>query len=323
MRRVAGLVASALGTFLIVLALLIRFYVADQAIKFPLNENTVSTATATNVSYFSASQLAELTGVDMTDTTTTQGDVVAGKSGTAVWNQFSYLYDTTNKQTFQYSVQRLVFDRRSGELINCCGAYVGTDTHLKASGLGYVWPLGAQKKTYQVFNTTLMKPVPATYQGSAVIDGENTYEYVQNVPASQSGTQTVPGSLVGMSGQQTVTLGEYFQGTTTDWVDPVTGAPVKVVSGQKVYLANSSGTPVLTLLNASFTTTPATVAAAVSTAKSDDAKVSLLTVILPVVFGLVGIILLVMGFVLLRSRRDYAEYDDDNAESFEGGEVPA
>ena len=53
MRRVAGLVMSALGTFLVVLALLLRFYVAGQAIKFPLNENSISTLTANNASYFS------------------------------------------------------------------------------------------------------------------------------------------------------------------------------------------------------------------------------------------------------------------------------
>jgi hypothetical protein len=323
MRRVAGLVASALGTFLIVLALLLHFYVAGQAIKFPLNENTVSTLTASNVSYFSASQLTEETGVDMTDTTTTQGDVAGSNSSDAVWNEFSYLYDTTNSQPFQYTLQRLAFDRRSAELVNCCGAYVGTNTHLKASGLGYVWPFNAQKKTYQVFNTTLLKTEPATYQGTAVVDGENTYIYVENVSPSQSGTQTVPGALVGMNDQQTVTLGEYFQGTTTDWVDPVTGAPVKVETKQHVYLANSSGTPVLTLLNADFTTTPATVAAAVKTAKSDDTKVSLITVILPVVIGLAGLIFLVIGIVLLRSRNEYDEYDESSAEDYEGGEVPA
>lgn len=126
-----------------------------------------------------------------------------------------------------------------------------------------------------------------------------------------------------MNDQQTVTLGEYFQGTTTDWVDPVTGAPVKVETKQHVYLANSSGTPVLTLLNADFTTTPATVAAAVKTAKSDDTKVSLIILILPVVIGLAGLIFLVIGIVLLRSRNEYEEYDESSAEDYEGGEVPA
>ena len=43
MRRVAGLVLSGLGAFLIVLALLIRFVVVGEVVKFPLNEHSIST----------------------------------------------------------------------------------------------------------------------------------------------------------------------------------------------------------------------------------------------------------------------------------------
>ena len=56
MRRVSGLVLSALGTFLIVLALLTKFVVAGEAVKFPLNENTITTLTAQNAKYFSPSR---------------------------------------------------------------------------------------------------------------------------------------------------------------------------------------------------------------------------------------------------------------------------
>lgn len=322
MRRVIGLVASALGAFLIVLALMTRFYVAGQAIKFPLNEDTVTTLRASNVSYFSPSALAERTGVDMTGTTTTQGDVASGNSGRAVWNEFTYLYDSTNHQAFEYSLARLAFDRRTGALLNCCGAAVGTNTKLTFSGLGYVWPIGAKKKTYELFDMTLLRPMPAHYAGTAVVDGETTYKYVETVPATQSGTQTLPGALVGMKNQQTAQLGEYYKATTTDWVDPQTGAPVKVTSAQHLYLVSSSGTEVLNLLSADFSTTPGSVAAAVNTAKSDDAKISLITVILPAAFGLLGIILLVIGVILFRSGTGY-EYDAEPAGDLEGGEIPA
>ncbi len=42
MRRVVGLVAVGLGTFLLVSGLLLRFYVAGQVVKFPLNEYQVT-----------------------------------------------------------------------------------------------------------------------------------------------------------------------------------------------------------------------------------------------------------------------------------------
>jgi Porin PorA len=320
MRRVAGLVLSALGTFLIVLALLTKFVVAGEAVKFPLNENTVTTLIAQNAKYFNTSQLAVETGVTLEDTLTTQGDNAAGSSGTAVWNQFNYVYDKTNFQTVSYSTDRYAFDRKSGELSNCCGAAIGTNTKVHFSGLGLVWPLNAQKQTYPVFNTTLLKPVPAVYSGTASVQGENTYKYVQTVQPTQIGTQAVPGALIGQPSEASVTLPEFFAGTTTEWVDPVTGAPVKGVSTQHQYLADASGNEVLTLIDATFATTPASIASTLHTARNYDSQINLVQVVLPLILGIVGVILLLMGLVLFfTSRPRDAEYVEDH----EVGEVPA
>jgi Porin PorA len=322
MRRVAGLIASALGAFLIVLAVLTRFVVVGEAVKFPLNENTISTLEAQNASYFSPAALAEQTGVTLEDTLTVQGDSAAGTETRAVWNEFSYVYDLTNHSAVQYSTNRLAFDRRTGELLNCCGSAIGTNSALTMSGLGSVWPLGTQKKTYQVYDTTLLKPVPTTYEGTAVVDGESTYKFVETVAPTKSGTQTLPGSLVGIKDQQSVTLPEYYSATTTEYVDPITGAPVEGVSHQDLYLQNSAGQPVLTLTNATFTSTPASIAAAVKTAKHYDGEISLISVTLPVILGLAGIVLLVLGtiLVLISRREDYYEYAE---EDYQTGQVTA
>jgi Porin PorA len=322
MRRVAGLIMAGLGAFLIVLALLIRFVVVGEVVKFPLNENTITTLTATNASYFSPAKLAELSGVSMEDTITVQGDNAAGNSSRAVWTEFSYVYDKTNGQSVQYGTQRLAFDRRTGVLLNCCGAFIGTSTGVHFSGQGYVWPLGAQEKTYPVFDTTLLKPVPAVFSGSSAVDGLTVYKYVQTVSATKVGTQTLPGTLVGSSAQS-VTLDEYDQSTTTEYVDPTSGAPVEGVSTQHLYLVNSSGESVLNLLAATFTTTPASVASAVKTAKHYDSEISLVSAILPVVLGLVGIILLAMGLILGLSRTEDEYEDGYEEEEFETGEVSA
>ena len=316
MRRVTGLVAVALGTFLIVLAALARFYVAGQVVKFPLDENSVTTLTASNVSYFSTGLLQELTKVSMTDTSTTQGDVAAGTKHTAVWNNFTYLYDNTNQQTYTYSLRRLAFDRRSGELVNCCGTAIdGKKVHV--AGLGYVWPLNAQKQTYEIFDSTLMKPEPATFAGRDSVDGLSTYKYVENVTPTQFATQTLPGSLVGMPAQQTVQLGEYYTGTTTEWVDPITGAPVQVAMSEHLYLAANSGRSVLNLLDGDFTTTPGSVAAAVSTAKSYDAKISVISIVIPAAGGLAGVMVLFIGIILGRRPRGY-EYIDEAEQDLAG-----
>jgi uncharacterized membrane protein len=322
MRRVAGLVLSALGAFLIVLALLTRFVIVGEAVKFPLNEDSISTLVASNASYFSPTKLQELTGVTLNDTVTVEGDNAAGSSSQAVWNEFSYVYDETNRLTYQYSAERLAFNRRTGELINCCGAAIGTNSNVHLSGQGFVWPIGSQQQTYQYFDTTLLKPEPSVYSGTAVVDGLTTYKYTETILGDKSGTVTLPGSLVNDPTAQSVTLNEYDQATTTFYVDPGTGAPVKEVSNQHLYL-QSGGAEVLDLLSAHFESTPSTIASAVSNAKSKDAEIELVSVILPVVFALVGLILLVMGIILTMSVRE-AEYEDDGyADDYETGGVPA
>jgi Porin PorA len=316
MRRVTGLVAAALGTFLIVLAALTRFYVAAQIVKFPLDENSVTTLTAQNVSYFNTGLLQEMSRVSMTDTSTTQGDVAAGSAHTAVWNNFTYLYDDTNQLTYSYSLRRLAFDRRSGDLVNCCGTAID-GKKANVSGLGYVWPLNAQKRTYEVFDSTLMKPEPVSFTGTASVDGLSTYKYVENISPTQFATQTLPGSLVGTAAQLTVQLGEYYAATTTDWVDPITGAPVQVTLSEHLYLAGSSGSSALNLLDAHFVSTPASVAAAVSTARSYDAKIGVITLVIPATGGLAGIIILLIGIILGRQPGGY-EYADEAEQDLAG-----
>jgi len=239
-----------------------------------------------------------------------------------VWNEFSYVYDETNRLTYEYSTERLAFDRRSGELLNCCGAAVGTNSKVHLSGQGFVWPIGAQQQTYQYFDTSLLKPQPSVYSGTAVVDGLTTYKYVETVLGDKSGTLTLPGSLVNDPTAQSVTLDEYDAATTTFYVDPGTGAPVKEVSNQHLYL-QSGGAQVLNLLNAHFESSPSTIASAVSNAKSKDAEIELVSVILPVVFALVGLILLVMGIILTMAVREQPEYDDGYADEYEPGEVTA
>ncbi len=319
MRRGTGLVACALGAFLIVLALFTRYYIADQAIKFPLNEHTVTTLSASNVSYFNSGELQELTGVTMTETSTTEGDVASGSASTAVWNNFSYLFDRTNDLTYDYSLQRLAFSRRSAELVNCCGANVNAK-RAHFSGLGYVWPFGAQKTTYQIFDTTMMKTHPVSYAGTATVDGLATYKYVEAVAPTRIGTEQLPGSLVGMLDDATVSLGEYYAGTTTNYVDPMTGVPVSVTFGRHLYLVDSAGKEVLNLLKATFVTTPASIAAAVNTAKSDNAKIIVLTVIAPATVGLAGLILLIIGVIMARSREE--SDDEDLAQVGDRGGAP-
>jgi hypothetical protein len=315
MRRVAGLIASGLGAFLLASGLLLRFYVAGQVIRFPLNEYRVVTLAGTGVTYFSPSLLKDVTGVTMRVTRTTEGDVAAGTSSRAVWNQFSYSYDETNGVAYQSLTQRSAFDRRTGELIACCGETVGAYAGHQ-SGLAFVWPYGTRQTSYQVFDTTLLKPMTVRYAGRATIDGMSVYRFVEQVPAGQFGTQKLPGSLVGLHGQPTVTLQEYDQAANTYWVDPVTGAVVDTSEDQKVTLRDN-GTQRLVLFQGDLAMTPRSVLSSVTSDRTRRTEIDAITLTIPLGLGLAGAVILAAGACLALWRRksgtDPAELDYETA----------
>jgi hypothetical protein len=302
MRRVIGLVASGLGAFLLVSGLLMRFYVAGHVIKFPLNEYRITTLAGQHVTYFSPSLLKDVTGVSMRVTRTIEGDMAAGASSRAVWTQFSYSYDATNGIAYQALTQRSAFDRRTGALIACCGETVGAYTG-RQSGLAFVWPFGTQQTSYQIFDTTLLKPMPVQYAGQATIDGLPTYRFVEQVPAEQFSTQKLPSSLVGLHGQPTVTLAEYYQATKTYWVDPVTGAVVDTNENQKITLKDSSGVQRLVLFQGDLATTAQSVQSSVRADRTRRAAVVAITLTAPLGLGLAGAVILAAGAAGVRWRR--------------------
>lgn len=312
MRRIIGLVASSLGTFLIVFALLLHFLVSKQVLKFPLGTYRVLTYQAANATYLDGATQAEIYNANVRLTQTLRGDASAGSSGVSVWDQFIYLYDTTNKRQIQYQQSRLAFDRRTAVLVDCCGADVGSDTHVNFTGLGVIFPINSQKQTYDVFDTTLLKAVPAFYVGQATVDGLPAYKYVATVAPTQLGTQAVPGVMVGSKAAQ-VSLGEFYQDTTTYYVDPVTGTIVNVSQNEHIGLRDATGAEKLVEFSGDLAMTPTTVQAQVNTANSGDTKSGAISTTVPLVTGILGAVLLVLGVVLvLISRRE-----DDNMEYVE------
>jgi Porin PorA len=300
-RRVVGLILAGLGAFFLVLALLVRFYVPGQVVKFPLNEYQVSSLHDPNGTYFSADKLQELTGLSVTATDTIEGDVSAGNGSRAVWNEFTAVHDDNNNVNFSYYQRKAPFDRRTGLLLNCCGAFVNQGTSNKVvhlSGQGLVWPFNAEKKTYQLFDTTLNRPIPATFGGTATIDGMPTYIYVERVSPQQTGTQTVPGTNVGLKDQPSVTLPEYYQAVNTYWVDPVTGGPVKVEQNQLITLKDSTGATRLVLFKADLKFSPASIKSFVAADRTGKNKITLVTSLLPLILLLLGVVLLAAGLAL-------------------------
>ena len=319
MRGIIGLILAGLGAFLILVAVLLPTWVVGQVVKFPLNEYETATLQASNASYFDQTSLTEKTGVTMEATYTIKGDASAGNSSTAVWNEFSYVYDLTNHQKVQETTRRFAFDRRTGQLVDCCDASVNGVKSIRQTGLvGYVFPMGTQKQTYQVFDTTLNKTMPFVYSGTTDVHGIQAYEFVENVAPTQIGSVTLPGSFV-KSTAASVTLGEYDAEHLIYYVDPETGALVDVNEQQSTTLRTSpTAAPSLVGFDADLIATPASVTQIVALDNNGRSELSLLKTILPLVLGIVGVVALIAGIFLSRRRTadaaDAAEADDVSPE---------
>lgn len=318
MRRVIWSVLTGLGVFFIVLALLSRFFVPGQAIKFPLNEWSKTTLQADNASYFSPASVTEESGVTLQTTTTTKGDVATAKSinsnNIAVWQTYSAVEDITNHAPVSIPPEgnSQAFDRKTGVMVPAPSNTVnGKHFNVTGEEQGPLFPIGTQKKDYNVFDTTLIKPVTFHYTKTATTDGVSTYVFTANIPSQQIGTESLPGALVGMTPSE-VTLPEFYSARETYYVDPVTGVPLAVNESIRETLQDNTGTTRLVLLQGDFKTTPASVASAVSTDKGGVTKINVFDVIVPIVAGVLGVILVVVGLVLSRFRPDDEEYEDDD-----------
>jgi Porin PorA len=317
MRRVVWPVLTGLGVFFIVLAAMSRFWVPGQAVKFPLNEYGVTTLVASNASWFSPQNVTVLSPVTLQITSTVKGNVTAanslGSSKYAVWQSFAAVEDTTDHQpvSIPAAPDQVAFDRRTGLIVPWKGNAVDGKHQASMSGQAYTWPLGAKKQTYEVYDTTLLKPVPFHFVRTATTQGIPTYEYVANVPPTQVGTQSLPGSLVGLPAAE-VTLPEFYSATETYYVDPVTGAPLSVTRNTSDVLKDSSGSTRLVLLKGDFKSSAASVTSLVNKDNHYRSEISLATTIVPVVALLLGIILLVIGLVLGLMRPEDEEYEDED-----------
>jgi hypothetical protein len=126
------------------------------------------------------------------------------------------------------------------------------------------------------------------------------------VAATKNGSQTLPGSLVGQS-QATVTLPQYYQMRLTYWIDPDTGVLLNVTEDEKLTLEDSTGAQALLLLDANLAATQPSINRVVAQDNSGRSKMSLVSTTLPLVTGIVGVILLIVGIILARRPREDAE----------------
>lgn len=282
MRREIGYILAGLGTFLIVVAVALPVYVAPGVIKWPLNQYLATTLLARDASYFSAQTLKEVSGVTVEADYTFKGDAARGNSSTAVWDEFNYVHDVTNNVRIQIGSRTFAFDRKTAQLIMCCGASVDGHRGVRQAGLaGYAFPIGTRKQTYLVFDATAGRPEPFTYSVTATVRGIETYVFTENVAPTPAIDEPVPAD---------------YQNDVRYYVDPVTGIPLDITE-HEILTAQSGGT---TLFDANLAMTSSTVSSLVSIDNKNRSEITLLRLVLPLASGILGAVLLVAGVLLVR-----------------------
>ncbi len=252
-------VLAGLGAFLVVFGLLLRFYAAPRLVAAPADFYAVISLADPHGSYFDQGTLTTVQDATLTYTNTIRGDPAAGTGSVAVWDSYTVLQDPRRKIQLQTTFQRSAFDRRTGELSNCCGASVNDNTQARQDGIGVVfWPIGTRQTTYQVYDTNTERAWPADYQGTQVVQGLSTYVFTQRIPATV--VQQLPGvptSLLGLPGPaRAIVADRTFQAENTFWVDPRTGVPISVEERIVSVLHAPNGQGKLTVASADLKMTP-------------------------------------------------------------------
>jgi hypothetical protein len=317
-----GLVALVLGAFLVLLAGLSRFYMYDRLAVVPDNNET------TSISQTMPGQDAEYLNVGaeggpavetgpLKSTRIVQGNVELSEKASdelgrdvAVWDTFTCTdapdFDCGSGETPLSSTKdRVAFDAHTGETVDWDGATTesgGTESRGAFEGLYFKFPFGTQKTDYAFWDGTLKKATPAVYQGETTVDGLKVYEFEQVIEPTKTGTIDVPGSLVDEDAG-TVTADRVYANTRSFLVEPVTGVIVKGGESQDSFL-EVDGERRLTTTKATLAYTDANVQ---STVDEYEGKAKLLAVVdttFPIVGGIVGLVLLVLGVVgLARGRK--------------------
>ena len=175
------------------------------------------------------------------------------------------------------------------------------------TGIGYRFPIGTEKKTYPYFDINVRKSFDANFIEETEINNMKVYRFQMTAPVTstwdvvQSPTNrlTLPASKWGVEGGDTpVTMTRYYTNVRDLWVEPETGTVIKGGESIHLYYARSGDKPEVTALKSHLVFDEATVESQIAIAKENTDKLSLFGRVVPIVFGVLGVLALLAGLFL-------------------------
>lgn len=311
MRRMS-LVLIAAGAFLIVLAPMIRFYAYPRLAVAPANQISTTGLEAKGATIFDAASLKEIT-TDLAITVKTVGDASAPKKypGSVTYVNTTVTKDSAGTMTAQDGsvrgeVERMTFNARSGEATDgVTGDFVsdtpGVEDKIVHQGLVAKFPFETQKKTYNFWDSTLLKTVPIKYEGTTKIEGMTVYKFHQTVAPTQYDTVSLPENMLGGTSDKNVTGQMMYSVDRTLLVEPHTGVIITRTEAQDNTI-DYNGVPQITTTKATVNYDAKTVRKNIDDYGSQGKMLNLFRNVAPQVSFVLGLVLVVGGIVIGRRR---------------------
>jgi hypothetical protein len=295
MRKVFGYILLILGLLFIFLAPFVRFYTFPRVQKVPIDVDE-NVAAAGHGSYLQINEFSYIGPVPLTDVQRLKGLPDQSTEHTSVINSY---HDTKDgSKTIDYIPEVYTLDRTTSLPVHCCGEVP------EHQGYTLKLPFDTQKVTYPWWDATAKHAFPARFVGEEEIDGVNTYEFrsIANnfVLDPDIG---IPGSYVGQPDVGTFHAQLMYKVDTLIWVEPTTGALIKgSQSAQRWFADPASGENLAPASDTTLTWTPKYVAETAADVKQQASQLKVVKVIIPIFGPILGIILVVGGFLLLRQK---------------------
>ncbi|MQS37315.1 DUF3068 domain-containing protein [Streptomyces katsurahamanus] len=317
MRRTTSpvpLVLLGIGTFLLVLAAMLAWYVEPRAQRTPIDTDATTVFTGQG-SYFDAKKVKTVDGTKLTITRKVRGDVADSEAGgRAIWD-VSTSVDTDDTlpasdphDAFQWTVERWVTDRKTNAPVHCCGESP------RFEGEAYLkFPFGVERRSYRWWDSTLGATVELRFKDRTKIQGHEGYLFTGTVDPVKTGTRQVPGVLVGQPDRGQVLAEEWYANHGIELVaDQRTGRILYAAIGPRKTLrapgAGSGENEVVLLESKRIAFTEETQKKQVELAKADHRKLQLVGLTVPVGAGGLGLLLAVAGSVMVfRGRPEGAD----------------
>jgi len=315
MKRVFGSIILGLGVFLLVLAPMLMFYVAPKLAVAPLDVDSVTTGTGVMVKKLNPAKISDFpniydTNIPIKSTRYTRGDVQASeqeqakKDNVAIYDTFSRINESGGAQTLlTASTSRYAFNRVNSQLVNCCGANVADQTVNFTGTMPLKFPFNVQKTTQNVWDDTLGTTIPYEFVGEEQLFGHTVYKFQAKVPPTQvAGDKpfiSLPAKTLGQPGAGDIDLYQYQAYDNILLAVPATGELQGGGSHSTATLrVKGSDKDIATVFDADVKgdSTKASVDKAFETAD----MLTLIKGTVPLVSAILGIILIIVGFLMVR-----------------------